>query len=70
MKYPTVAYFFIEGKCYKSRSVFWSPEEEERWLDKYGMEIDDIIIVEATEQDIKDSQEEGEEFIECEEEES
>ena len=69
MEYPTVAYFTIEGKWYKSRSVFWNEQEEEDWLSKYKMEINDILIVEATEHDIKDSQEEGDEFIECEDEE-
>ena len=66
MKFPRVAYFFIGEKGYKSRSVFWNQEEEDAWLEKYGMEIEDIIIVEATEEDVKDSLEPGDEFIECE----
>jgi len=68
MKFPRVAFFDIDGKGYKSRTVFWNEQEEEEWLNKYSSAIDDILIVEATEQDIKDSQEPGEEFMPCEEE--
>lgn len=66
MKFPRVAFFEIEGKGYKSRTVFWNQKEEDEWLDKYGDEVQDILIVEATEADIQDSLVEGDEFIECE----
>ena len=68
MKFPRVAYFSIDSMgWYRSRTVFWNQKEEDEWLEKYGMKVTDLIVVEANEEEVRESFKEGEEFVVIEE---
>ena len=66
MKFPRVAYFSIDSQGWYRSRVFWNQKEEDEWLEKYGMKITDVIIIEANEEEIKTPLAEDE-FIVCEE---